>query len=627
MFNGGDIIKNKAFKHILSIGYELETNNLIKLTRINKEFNSKTPTNILLNTDSSQREINEILENMYNETEEDYDDREYAYRREEKLVLDVDKEDVSFHITNDMAKSPFIKRLDSICTNIPKDEVSIARLDETLAKYKDRLYKYKADDGTTYKINFLHGPENADCATFSDVEWVVTHYKPKLHSNVVLETFTDTIKYLLKHLSSLKSKYGEFIMNDEKSGDVVVLKRAGLYSMPKTNLRYFKPTAGGLESVLITIQMTFSAHVSNIFYVMKKLTEDNLKSYTCLTRMCEDRLQQLISVEMCVKQLVKKYNEKESKYKLSLTGKNARDKLLIRNIYNYMALMLYKLYIYYNVYYSLSSDTKSDKYFKNYLAMNARHNNYQLYVELKRCLRVLLDVQLFGKTKSEENKTLATIIKELFINHGILVEYLLKDKNEKLIRKNAFNLKNVLEKTDTKHYGDPHYSLVSYFDFFENPINEDMPDWFEHAQIDTNSTKMSIKDDVILVEFRAFPRMLSNYISSVLDEDDRDEMNRQVLGLLSIETLEKFIHKYNKARNLKGEIVSVKHVLTKSPSKKSPSKKNMVDTNPKSIKSSVDAESKPKTTIKRRSIRQKHKSAKKTRKFNRNTLQKQLPKN
>jgi len=42
-FSGGDIIKNQAFKYILSIGYELETNNLIKLTEITEDFKSKNP--------------------------------------------------------------------------------------------------------------------------------------------------------------------------------------------------------------------------------------------------------------------------------------------------------------------------------------------------------------------------------------------------------------------------------------------------------------------------------------------------------------------------------------------------------------------------------------------------------
>ena len=66
---------------------------------------------------------------------------------------------------------------------------------------------------------------------------------------------------------------------------------------------------------------------------------------------------------------------------------------------------------------------------------------------------------------------------------------------------------------------------------------------------------MKIKDDIILVEFRAFPTILKNYISSVLDVESRNEMNemtRNTLGLLSFRTLEKFIKKYDQTRNLKG---------------------------------------------------------------------------
>jgi hypothetical protein len=385
----------------------------------------------------------------------------------------------------------------------------------------------------------------------------------------------------------------------------VILKHAGLYELPKSGLRYLKPTAGDLDTVPITIQMTFSAHVSNMFLIMKKLTEDNLKSYKCTTTSsCSERLKQLLNLEMCVKHLVEKYNETETNYKLVLEDKTTkRDRLLMRNIYNYIVLILYKLQVYYNKYYSLPSETKEGAYFKNYLALNARHNNYQLYVELKRCLRVFFDTQLFGKSKSEQNAILATIIKRLFVQHGVLVKYLLKDENEKLIRKHAFNIKNVLKPTDTKHYGDPHYSLVSYFDFFENPVEADKPDWFEYKQIDSNSTKMNIKDDIILIEFREFPRVLANYIASVLDEDDRDEMNKKVLGLLSIGTLEKFIRKYNSVRNLKTAPIT----LT-----------SFEDEPIKETKKTEPHIPKEKMTKTRKSS-----SASKTRKFNKKALQKQ----
>jgi len=639
-FKGGDIFRNKAFKHILSIGYELETSALIKLTKINADLETGEPIHMLLNTDSSQRDINEILENT-DEENADFTDKEYVYRREEMLFLDVGKKDVSFHITNDMAESLFLRKLQNICEEMPsiqsprsfKSPSSLRstsnkeQRDEKRMNYKNQLYKYKIDGGPTYDINFLQGPENASCATFSDVEWVATYYKPKLHANIVLETFTDTVKILLKHLHSLQLKKGKFIANNTESGNVEV-ENTKLYNLPKTNLYYMKTTPGELDTAYTTIQMTFSAHVANIFFIMKKLTEDNSHSYECLTKLCALRVQELNAIEKCTKHLVTEYNAKATDYKIVVIAEKtkilARDKLLIREIYNYIALILYKIYMYYNTYYPLPEETKADKYFKSYLPLNARHSNYQLYVELKRCLRILFDVKLFGKSQEEQNKILANIIKTLFVQHTVLVKYLLKDQNEKLVRKNAFNLKNHLEKTDIKNYGNPHYSLASYFDFFEDPIYnkdsyEQTHDWFEYKGIDANSTKMKIKDNIILVEFRQFPRLLMNYVASVLDEEDRAKIT-QIAGPLTFKILEKFIRKYDRARKLKTAdfskpIISITDGTDLEKDVEEELQKEMLEHRPEPV-----LKLKPKKAL---SIKSK---SKKTRKFNKKVLQKQMEK-
>jgi hypothetical protein len=580
---GGDILKNKAFKHILSIGYELETIDLIKLTEITTDIEGE-PINMLLNTDSSQREITEILESK----EEDDDsftnlgDKEYVYKRLEKLNLDVGKENVSFNITNDMAESRFIKRLKNSCVNYSeaeeeeeeeKEEEEAEEKDETdnesnsdlnsklesdliskKTNYKNQLYKYEITDKNTgepkiYDINFLHGPENVGCSIFSDVEWVVTYYKPKIHSNVILETITDTIKILLKHFKELIPNKGEFLFINPDTRAEKIIGDTELYHLPDSTLYYLKTNAGGLDTIFTTIQMTFSAHVSDIFFILKQLIEDNLQSYNCLTIQCNKRIEELDSIKSCAENLITSYNETELDYKIVTPNK-----LLMREIYNYIILILYKLYVFYNTYYPLLQEIKEDKYFKSFLPFNVRHNNYQLYVELKRCLKIVFNTKLVGKSEIEQDQLLADIIKSLFIQKTVLINDLLYNSNESLIRKNAFNLNNKLEITNTKNYGNPYYSLVSYFDFFEHPIG-DNHDWFEYKNIDANSTKMKIKDDIILVEFRAFPTILKNYISSVLDVESRNEMNemtRNTLGLLSFRTLEKFIKKYDQTRNLKG---------------------------------------------------------------------------
>ena len=644
-FKGGDIFRNKAFKHILSIGYELETSALIKFTEINADLETGEPIHMLLNTDSSQRDINEILENT-DEENADFTDKEYVYRREEMLFLDVGKKDVSFHITNDMAESLFLRKLQNICEEMPSiqsprsfkspsflksksnsEKSPKSTTDEKRMNYKNQIYKYKIDGGPTYDINFLQGPENASCATFSDVEWVATYYKPKLHSNIVLETFTNTLKILLKHLHSLKLKKGKFITSNTESSNIVV-ENTQLYHSPKTNLYYMKTTPGELDTAYTTIQMTFSAHVANIFFIMKKLTEDNSHTYEYLTQLCALRIDELNAIEKCTKHLIAEYNTKATDYKIVVIAEKtkilARDKLLIREIYNYIALILYKIYMYYNTYYPLPEETKADKYFKSYLPLNARHSNYQLYVELKRCLRILFDVKLFGKSQEEQNKILANIIKTLFVQHAVLVKYLLKDQNEKLVRKNAFNLKNRLEKNDIKNYGNPHYSLGSYFDFFEDPIYnkdsyEQTYDWFEYKGIDANSTKMKIKDNIILVEFRQFPRLLMNYVASVLDEKDRAEIT-QIVGPLTFKILEKFIRKYDRSRKLKTTdfskpILSITDGTDLEKDVEEELQKEMLNHRPEPV---LKLKPKPKPSIKSKS--------KKTRKFNKKVLQKQMEK-
>lgn len=76
---GGDINPNNIFKKILSIGYELETSMLAKLSMIE---NSEDGEPILFNTDSLTKDY-EIIKRIQNNdyTNEEYED--YANRLEE----------------------------------------------------------------------------------------------------------------------------------------------------------------------------------------------------------------------------------------------------------------------------------------------------------------------------------------------------------------------------------------------------------------------------------------------------------------------------------------------------------------------------------------------------------------
>ena len=116
---GGDIHTKSAFEKILSIGYELETTDLAKLTL--------SPDDVFLNTDTARKDIAKINDTDLPEDDPDY--QEYAYRQDELILEDsyvngaIDK-NIVFYITNDVASSPFVKELDKLCGTGDPDETT-----------------------------------------------------------------------------------------------------------------------------------------------------------------------------------------------------------------------------------------------------------------------------------------------------------------------------------------------------------------------------------------------------------------------------------------------------------------------------------------------------------------------
>jgi hypothetical protein len=110
------------------------------------------------------------------------------------------------------------------------------------------------------------------------------------------------------------------------------------------------------------------------------------------------------------------------------------------------------------------------------------------------------------------------------------------------IRKGALSMTNTLDKSN-KNYGDPLYSLVSYFDFFEDPIDDDRNidnddeilyyDWLEYKRFDDYSAKMELKDDIVLVECRIFQKILSSYVYSIADEELQQQMTNGACNILT----------------------------------------------------------------------------------------------
>jgi hypothetical protein len=141
-----------------------------------------------------------------------------------------------------------------------------------------------------------------------------------------------------------------------------------------------------------------------------------------------------------------------------------------------------------------------------------------------------------------------------------IISKLLENPDNEYVQIDAFNDSTDLDK-EAENYGDPAYSLKSYLTFFEDPIvrkkekspkssssrsssSESSPlptvlnDWLEYSMIDAFSNKMKIRDNIILIEYRGFPRILDNYIHSVLPKK-----TNKVIGNLKLGLLKEFIEK------------------------------------------------------------------------------------
>jgi len=569
---GGDIHRHSVFKHIISIGYELETSSLSKLTLVYP----KTGVNeipFLMNTDTARKDLDIFQKkNMEEEEEEEELAEEWALRQEEVVELDaydrnkkVDK-NVSFLITNDIVESPLVKYLGRTCEPIEEEQ---ALFSENFVKLelKNKMYKFQEENGKKYDIQFVfHNDEEVPCGVFSDVEWILTYYKPARARNIIIDTFANVVLNLLYHLRDLESIPGSLLINTcagsspiikdvpflGGDGDSLRLESKKLESKkletatceivakkPEKRILFHKPGTSlyylqshyfekemTIKDACITPQMTFSAHISNVVPIMKELVKDTIRSIPNTSEIMDDRLKKMNGIEFCVDLLLKGYNQEETTHTFS---NSSGDKTVYKSIRAYMFLILYKLFLFYNVY----LQKKDTKYFKDALFFNSRHSNYVLYQSLKENIRVYF----FGgegvseDTDSERIEQICVdIIQRLFVQQDILETHLIEDIT--FVRKNAFSIENRIDKTSSS-YGNPAKSLISYFDFFENPLEKEnidiedeiiYHDWLEYKRIDAFSSKMDLNSDIVLIEFRAFPRMLSTYIYSILDTEKKKKM-------------------------------------------------------------------------------------------------------
>ena len=623
---GGDIDKHNIFRKILSIGYELETMSLAKFTLITTD-NENEP--ILLNTDTNSKDYEKMMKLQNgNNNEDEYEDEDedeadydyYANRLEETLEIDaytteslnkltkisnnltkqtkqvkqakqakqskpkqrllVKDDDTTFLVANDMAVTPFTKYLNVFCNindaanktnnNTTANTANTANTHNTKTDSdlidKNDLYTFETETGNKYALNFETWSKK-DCGMFSDVEWIMTYYKPKQNKNIILNTFINVAKNLIFHLNQLEKQTGRLIMNFSEDDKEIMKKTEirNLYHLPNTNLYYLQThlidKQLDIDDICFVPQMTFSCHIKDMVDIFKELSKDSINNFENYKRIADERIAVIDNIEKCINKLFENYNKSSPIVTLTKSNANtnihsnshnsktkttiklklveSRNKILIKSIKNYLFLFLFKLQRYFNFYLTdekVKSKSKTAKYLKDTLFFNSRHTNYEIYKAIKQLIAEYFK-QYNSNIKLSDGE-IASIIQKLVIQQPVLEEFLLDDVNN--IRKNAFLITNKLEKTH-KNYGNPHYSLVSYFDFFENPIdnttrrnenNELFHDWLQYDGVDNYSSTTDIKNNIVLTEIRSFARMLGSYIYSVADDELKKNMTYGICNQL-----------------------------------------------------------------------------------------------
>jgi len=567
---GGTLRRNRAFNNILSIGYELETHSLAKLTKMHYTNDEGVSSDIFLNTDTKNIDIQKMAESDMDEDDEDIIMRQEEYTSFPVLDKhgDIDTS-AEILITNDIVpETHFGNMLLDMCTDEDGND-----LDD-----KDLLYKIRVD-GKDYDLHFIYA-DKAACDNITGVEWIGTYRNPQRHRNIILETFFNFISNLVIHFEQLEATTAKFMAVDVRNG--YKFKVIGspairsLFHLPDTSLYYIQTSLSDspakLDSISVQPQMTFTCKSKHAFSIMNALLTH--KFATKETHPYSETLNKAVKFadKLFANCPDKRFNSPE-----------------IRDIVNPCIRFIFlKLYAYYNSW--MHKKKPRPKYLKNMLPFYVRHTNYQLYMHIK---------DTIIRTLSVSSEEAAQMIIDLFIQPTILQKYLIGDAAPELnIRKGVFSKTNVLDRKSSQ-YGNPGYSLLSYFHFFELPSEKDNikdkedespvseqeeeeeeeeeeegsqnggaspaalsslssppssilsdpifsssdsspisnnssaksassqssiveyyeHDWFRYSVVDAVSTTMDIKDDILFIENRSFWRILTTYMAQMQPND------------------------------------------------------------------------------------------------------------
>lgn len=505
---GGKLVGN-IFKYIQSIGFEIETNDLIKFSIINNEM------------------INSSLANT---------DLEEGLTVPDEVIDIINTDDTKIKITNDQGD-------DSSKMNIAISEFK----DDTDDNVKLKLYipENTAVQSGTYPIKMI--TNNGDIITndtFTDTEWIATYYKPQQSDNIILNYFLQTLNVIKHHLDALIPIENCFLEMFKKSKNryEIVSNDKICFSLPNTNLIYLLDSTDFNNANILNIefvtQMTFSCDIIYIYKIMYELLQFNSQTIPIPIPPSHNNIE--ILIEKLQEQA--NFDSKDVIDALQITKRvtdvfflkySIVDDNTVKKLKMYLFLIFYKLFVYINVYIEMNEIAISQgklALFKYSTPFMIRHYNIDIYLRIK---------QLLQNIFNEEN--VDKYIDEL-IDDSLL---------ETVFYKNAIAIEKRKNIQDAEDVGNPLYSINSYFKMFEFE-NEDgekytlESDYLYLNNIDEKSTKFPLEDDRIIVEYRSTAEYLTYelYLRAKTLQQKTD-INNLTIGVLNMNVILPFLNDAN----------------------------------------------------------------------------------
>ncbi len=459
---GGSLNRHPIFQKILSIGFEFESGNLIKLSSVH---NSESGDVKLVNSDISIKSLEGLMLNdkarkIGNYIEVDYEDgkkmMEYFYENEDE-DSEVEKK-IKIHITNDLSEGDFVQLLRSKCKKL-----------EDLKK--EDLYTIKTTD-KTYKMEIMS--DKGLCEQISNVEYVITYYNPELEKNIILKQYRHASNIIIEHLRNLVSENCDLLIHSPqfKKKVRVIKSDLSLFHKPESTLYYM--SSDRIKSYLditLTPQMTFKCDAKDLISIVKQIAKNEMTNRDPIHT---------------------NYDEMEGTYNLLITIEEITTIILKsaeidvqdeigQRLSCYLFMILYKLFSFINHH----EEFGEDSYLKDRLSFSSRHHNIDLYYRLQDLLSEYYpSVTAYSLFEN-------SAISELYLNPIV---------------------------TKTTDFGNPLHSIISYVEYLEDRNS----DWLVDNGYDVFSTTFSLENDEVLIENRSFFKeiMLHMYNLGLVDKDE-----------------------------------------------------------------------------------------------------------